>query len=458
MSEHHALQDALETLYAVKRSAVSDTPPVVAVVGAFSRGKSALVNALIQAPMPLLPVHPLPTTAVPTRIAYSNIPQARLLYSDNESRTITVEDTRTITAYRGAIDGLREIQIGWPCALLKSGLVLLDTPGIDVQEALTLQTGEGVGIRADDVAALLFVFAADPPLGDAELDFLHEIAASVPQMLLVQTKCDALAEQALQQATAFNRTAIDATWPALTNTPIHSVSVLSGAGLAALRTTLAKLDVDKLRRERDIWRLEAAHTRARILQDAFQIRYHELAKRNAAFQTARDACVADLDTVRAGALATLAQLSEYTLGNLSATMYQIDPTALSGARGLLLANTELRHIRDQLANEIERALSLSRRRLLDSLTANGLPTGTIPELPTISLPDPQMRTVAVRITERRVFRPKQVDAKQTINAYRTAVARMADAYAAELLSALESFFSEYQITLTRSLSQGPNGS
>jgi hypothetical protein len=301
------------------------------------------------------------------------------------------------------------------------------------------------------VAALLFVFDADPPLGEAELDFLREIATTVPRIVLVQTKCDTLPETDLREATAFNRAAIDSTYPALSNTPIFSVSALTGAGIAELRDALDAWDTDALRQERGAWQIKTAHAQAQKLMDMLQTERIQFDMMGMALKDARAAWIADLDTIRGGALATLARLSEYTLGNLSATIYQTDPVDLTGGRGLTLADNELRHVRDRLVSEIERALIESRRRLIEALTAASLPTDALPELPAIVLPDLQARTVTVQITGRRAFRPKQLDAEQTIKAYRTAVAHMSDTYAAELLPALELFLGDYRDALMGTL-------
>ncbi|MHB8629853.1 MAG: dynamin family protein [Aggregatilineales bacterium] len=462
MIDRQAINNAIRMLDAALHSVDSDAPPVVAVVGAFSRGKSALLNALLD--MSLLPVHPLPATAVPTRIVYADTPSARLFYANHED-SVTVEDARAISAYRTATDGLCEIRIGWPGDLLKGGLALLDTPGIgaltphsplplygrggvprDLDSPLP-PAGEGPGARASDVAALLFVFAADPPLGEAELDFLREMAPTVPRIVLVQTKCDRLAESDLRQATTFNRAAIDATYPALKAIPIVAVSALTGAGIVSLRDMLAGWDMDQLRHERRDWQAKAIQSRLQSLTDALEVERTRLATVLSALAVARAACIADLELIHAGTLATLARFSEYALGNLSAAMYSADPVELTGGRGLTLANNELRRLRDQLTGEIERALIGSRRRLIERLTAADIGANTILDLPPLILPDPQVRTVAVRIRERRVFLPKQLDAGQTIKAYRTAVAHMADAYAAELLPATERYLTDYRTAL-----------
>jgi GTPase Era involved in 16S rRNA processing len=442
--EHYAidadmLQTALDRFDKVTAPGNADAPPVIAVVGAFSRGKSALINALIG--QPFLPVHPLPTTALPTRLVYADMVTASIIYPDREV-PIAIDVLSTLTLSQSAsslIEDATAIQIGCPSPLLASGIVILDTPGIDAP-------GSSLFSLADDVAALLVVFDADPPLGAEELAFFAEITRQIPLIIWVQTKIDLLTEADLQKATAFNQSALDEYGSELTetSTAIQSVSARTGAGLDGLRAMLLQTTPANLKYMRQEWQLKLARDRAKPILDGLIAEKQRLNAIREQLTAAETLYERDLEDIRAGTLATLAHLSDYVLGNLSEAMYRVDPAVLSGPRGVVMADDQLRQVRDQLHNEVERALLAVRQAVLESLTGPVQPADTFPVVPQWTLPDPPRQTVTIRITERRRLQPSQIDADQTVKAYRMAVTHMSDQYAAVLTPPLESVLDIWQ--------------
>ncbi len=416
-----------------QRFAESREPPLIGVVGEFSRGKSALINALLDGA--IMPVHPLPTTAVPTHVQFSEEPIAQLVYADRVE-TVAIEDARGIVAGRhDRSDGLYALTIGWPHSLLVDGLVLLDTPGIG---ALDPRHRDMAFEALDSLAALIFVFAADPPLSAEEIDFLSAIVPRLPRVLLVQTKIDLLDESARADVLAFNRAAIDAAIPELRDVPIMAISALSGEGIAELRALLGNLDVAVLRQAWIGWRLAAIWSEIEIVAEQAAIDHDAREAEQAGVLALRtqllelqSAIESELAVLRREVFAVLDHLSDYVLGNLSETIYSAPLAELSRARGTTLALDAIARAGENMAAETERASHQTRARLIERLRERGL-LPDIQSFPTtLILPQPIAQTVAVRVNvEDSPFR--RADEARTVKAYRRAVAHMAELHAARV--------------------------
>ena len=432
-----AVQQVLARFDQIRTPAVMDAPPVIAVVGAFSRGKSALINALID--LPLLPVHALPATALPTRLHYAPTLAASLRFADHD-QPLSLDALPDLsrdhdpTGWAAAL----EIDIGCPSDLLAGGIVLLDTPGIDTAQAAPL-------VIADDVAALIAVVAADPPLSAAEALLFADVCPRVPLTVWVQTRADTLSPADLETATRFNQDAIrQVTVGADTlHSRLFSLSSRTGDGLADFRAELQRFSSDDLQLMRRVSHLTQARTDAQPLLLRLSDDRRALDAIRTQISAAQTTFELDLDEIQAATLATLAHLSEYVLGNLSMLIYRTEPLALSGSAGLALADGALSACRDELRHALTGALLASRRTLLTTLDSV-LAVDDFPSPPAVLLPDPARQTITVRIGSRQRFGLAQIDVDQTVNAYRQAVSHRADLYAAVLAPLCDHAFEQWQ--------------
>lgn len=108
----------------------------LAVIGEFSSGKSTLINAMLG--HEILRSSPLPTTTVSNSVVYSR--KGYFEVKDKENRIVFRQEIKSIdegisesikkyTASEGN-EGLR-VTIGWKSPLLKSGIEIFDTPGVN---------------------------------------------------------------------------------------------------------------------------------------------------------------------------------------------------------------------------------------------------------------------------------------------------------------------------------------
>jgi len=105
----------------------------IALCGHFSAGKSTLLNTLCGAK--LLPSSPIPTSANVVTIAYGEESKAKVKVSANGVVRYDEVPIDQLDAYCKDGESYISVHIEYPSQLLKKGIVLLDTPGIDSTDA-----------------------------------------------------------------------------------------------------------------------------------------------------------------------------------------------------------------------------------------------------------------------------------------------------------------------------------
>ncbi|MEU4800892.1 dynamin family protein [Actinosynnema sp. NPDC023587] len=164
----------------------------VLVLGEPRQGKSQLVNAMVNAPV--CAVGDDVTTAVPTFVQHAETPHAALVrtLANTPTERIPVPlDQLADQVSAGRTGELLRAEVGIPRALLTSGLVLIDTPGVgDLRPAHTASTFAAL-LQAD---AVLMVSDATAELTASEIELLKQVMASCPNVTVVLTKIDIAAQ------------------------------------------------------------------------------------------------------------------------------------------------------------------------------------------------------------------------------------------------------------------------
>jgi hypothetical protein len=202
-----------------ERATVLEPQCRVLVIGEFKKGKSSLVNALLNAR--ICATDAQVATAVPTMVRYGTEVTATVLAdggpagdappgadaSDGPAaagRTVVTEPARVVQlsevealatgADLGGADPtsrhstVRALEVTMPRELLRDGLVLVDTPGVggglaSAHAATTLRA-----LTAADV--LLFVSDAGAEYSAPELEFLRQAVDLCPKVICALTKID----------------------------------------------------------------------------------------------------------------------------------------------------------------------------------------------------------------------------------------------------------------------------
>lgn len=176
-----------------ERQRVQRGSSAVLVVGEFNQGKSSLVNALLNARVCATDADV--ATAVPTVVRFGEQLQVAAGGADDADRApvdpgsaeaLQTRDDRASAA------GPDLVEVTVPRALLRDGLVLVDTPGLggglaSAHAARTLRALTG----AD---AVVFVTDASQELTATEVELLQRAAGLCPRIVCALTKTDVYAE------------------------------------------------------------------------------------------------------------------------------------------------------------------------------------------------------------------------------------------------------------------------
>jgi ribosome biogenesis GTPase A len=166
---------------------------VVVICGDIKRGKSSLLNALLDR-SELLPVDADVATSVHLAISYGEqlAITATRLGDDGEphQEAVTLADLVDVASMRGDSarrEGVVSVEIAAPHPLLERGIMLVDTPGVGGMSRGHRDLALAALTRAD---ALLFTISAQEPVAKSELEFLVEASERTERIILVITKAD----------------------------------------------------------------------------------------------------------------------------------------------------------------------------------------------------------------------------------------------------------------------------
>lgn len=163
----------------------------IVVMGEVKKGKSSFINAMLGVEN-LVPVSTDVATSTIYKICYGEKQSYKVFFSKESGKESLVIAQSEITKY-GTEDGnpgnekqVDFIQVFVPSSILKSGLVIIDTPGLGgLFKDHKRITYEYVP-RAD--AVFLVTDSVESPIGKAELDLLSDLRGITSQIFFVQTK------------------------------------------------------------------------------------------------------------------------------------------------------------------------------------------------------------------------------------------------------------------------------
>jgi hypothetical protein len=186
---------------------------VVAVVGEFKRGKSTLLNGLLG--QSLLPTDVTPTTATINIMRFSEEPLLRIHWSNGtvEDRTLSSEALWKFTAESGFDpDSLDYLEIGINSPLLKDGIVLVDTPGVNDLSQHRSDVAYRFLPRSD---ALIFVLSATNPVTASERDFLETsiLSEGFDKIAFCANFADQLDEDNIESVSQVVQNRLGTFWP-----------------------------------------------------------------------------------------------------------------------------------------------------------------------------------------------------------------------------------------------------
>ncbi len=165
----------------------------VLVVGEFKQGKSSLINALVSADV--CPVDDDVATSVATAVRFSEQAAASITLAGpdgepGEVESVSMEELARAVSEAGNPGNERGVlaaEAGIPRALLKTGLVLVDTPGVGGLGSRHATTTIAALPEAD---AVVLVTSAAQEMSGPEIDFLKIALELCPNVVVCMTKID----------------------------------------------------------------------------------------------------------------------------------------------------------------------------------------------------------------------------------------------------------------------------
>ncbi len=181
----------------------------VAVVGEFKRGKSTLINALLE--KAVLPTDVIPTTATLNKVTYSVTPFVEIEYHDGRKEKINIDYlndyvTKLTPESEEKAKTVKVATVYYPVNYCKNGVTIIDTPGLNDDEAMTEVTLSVL----PQIDAAIMVMMAGSPFSQFERDFLENkiIASDLGRVMFVVTGIDLYDEEDVEKVLKAIRTRI----------------------------------------------------------------------------------------------------------------------------------------------------------------------------------------------------------------------------------------------------------
>ena len=165
----------------------------VGILGEFKRGKSTVINSLLE--KEIMPADILPTSATMNRVTYDMTPHVELLMRDGIVMEIGIDE---LPDYVTKLDERREAQaalveeaiVYYPCKFCQNGVDIVDTPGLNDDERMSRITEEII----PKLDVVIMVLVHDSPFSSSEADFvLNKLMTSdLGRILFLVNKIDTL--------------------------------------------------------------------------------------------------------------------------------------------------------------------------------------------------------------------------------------------------------------------------
>ncbi len=167
-------------------SRVSDSEPIIPVLGMQGMGKSTLINALLEEN--ILPNEADETTCVPVEIKYGEKEHADVLFKDSkESKVVhTIEELRDYVDnnYNPANEkGVLKIVLYRKKDILKNGIVIVDLPGVG---SVTAANEETTNKYIQNLCTAIFVIPTVPTIRKNEALFIKAVWSQFSKAIFVQ--------------------------------------------------------------------------------------------------------------------------------------------------------------------------------------------------------------------------------------------------------------------------------
>lgn len=175
------------------REKLADHKFAVGIMGEFKRGKSTVINSLLE--KEIMPADIMPSTATMNRVTYDLQPHAELQMMDGSVKSVPVDQLKNyVTKLTGESErmaaNINEAVVYYPCKFCQNGVDIIDTPGLNDDERMN-KICEEVIPKLD---AVIMVITPDSPFSMSESEFVRSklLASDLGRLIFVINKIDTI--------------------------------------------------------------------------------------------------------------------------------------------------------------------------------------------------------------------------------------------------------------------------
>lgn len=258
------------------RNAIESNRYVLSFMGQFSAGKSRLINNLLQ--RDILPVHITETTAAVTYIQYGECERAYVRTGDGSGRNIELEEVKKLWQRdMGSLDipisSIERIDIFLENEILKKGLVLADTPGMNT----LLVRHEALALELVDATEEIFYVMGKPMTSEDRVHIRNMAGNGIP-ITFVRTHMDEL-KSTEEKAADVMESEEDTIHEVVQDAKIFFISVEEGSdffpAVSELRKYIGSTIAEDVAQRRDFSCRERLKVIGRQLGDEIDVLYQE---------------------------------------------------------------------------------------------------------------------------------------------------------------------------------------
>lgn len=218
------------------REKLESSKMTVSVIGQFKRGKSALVNGILEDK--ILPVGIVPVTAVVTTVEYGD-KGAAVHFANGVVKETAFEDIHTYVNEQENKDNhlnVTKVSIKCRASFLESGITFVDTPGVGSMHEKNSEEAYSFVKESD---AVIFTLSVDSPINQIEIDFLKNAKEHAAKFYFAVNKIDIIDQDELSDYLAYCRKFI-ADLMEVDDVMMFPVSAKKGIGVDALKEAILK--------------------------------------------------------------------------------------------------------------------------------------------------------------------------------------------------------------------------
>lgn len=181
---------------------LEDQEFIISVVGQFKRGKSSFINAILKEE--ILPTGIIPVTSVVTMIQYGK-KKAQVVFEGSHVEEVEFQKLKEYINEEENPKNIKKVdcvKLYLDLDFLKSGLVLVDTPGVGSTHRHNTEEVYKFISKSD---AIIFMLSVDSPINEIEVELLESTKDKAAKFYFTVNKIDTVSNDDLEEYISYCR-------------------------------------------------------------------------------------------------------------------------------------------------------------------------------------------------------------------------------------------------------------